>query len=75
MKIILFAAIGIFCFDAKLGALRSSHDVNSESQLFIKAATEGFDAIHKLFFNFPFYMYFNTPTYKKFCRNLDLIME
>ena len=61
------------CFNKRIGALVSDEELSPDVQKFVDATNNTFAAMHKLVFGPPLYKYFDTPAYKKYCRNMDLI--
>ena len=61
------AAIGVVCFDDRLGAFEAS----DEAHRLTSAIYETFYCYRQCMFSVPFYKHFRTPMYKRFEKASD----
>ena len=66
------SGIGVVCFNIRLGALRS-HSADSETSIFISAVKTVMDISHNEFQKFPFYKWFNSPTFNRMAKAQEII--
>ncbi|KAK2184690.1 hypothetical protein NP493_256g00022 [Ridgeia piscesae] len=59
-------AIGVVCFNERLGALTETGDPTRDAGELSSAIQETFFCFRNCMFNFPWYKYFRTPMYRRF---------
>ncbi|XP_065345992.1 uncharacterized protein LOC135943381 [Cloeon dipterum] len=68
-------SIALIALDTRLGCLEPNLAKGSEAQRMIDAVVAGFDLMFDLEFKIPFWKFMNTPTWKKFVKCEEEILE
>ncbi|XP_041367863.1 probable cytochrome P450 12a5, mitochondrial [Gigantopelta aegis] len=66
-------AIGVVCFNRRVGALDDALDVESEAHAFITAVSEVTTATHSELDSWFLFLYFDTPLFSRFKKAHDVI--
>ncbi|CAB3362649.1 Hypothetical predicted protein [Cloeon dipterum] len=68
-------SIALIALDTRLGCLEPNLAKDSEAQRMIDAVVNGFDLMFDLEFKIPFWKFMNTPSWKKFVKCEEEILE